>query len=211
MPGPFEYFLNIPNAPNNPSNDQPKMQTNTNSIDSLVSVDHYTFQTQGNLDGWHVQSTYPQLSVDPSTNTTQGAVYTKNVSGSGEEVELFYRREANGSVIQITTLDKVTNTPYILTGTFAPAILPSTIVTLPANIYGYIQFGGVQLGNFETGASSVVAASVPIVNGVLSTNTSIITQSPIILLVNNLSLDLEAKQGTGIIVDQTWRIHYWLK
>lgn len=49
----FSYNLNIPNGPNNPSSDQPLMQTNTNSINSLISQDHFTFGT-GN-DGYHQQ------------------------------------------------------------------------------------------------------------------------------------------------------------
>lgn len=73
----FDYFLNIPDGPNNPSNDQPRMQTNTNSIDSIIAVDHYTFE-QGNLnrDGWHQQSTYPQSPVIPPNISGQLALYS---------------------------------------------------------------------------------------------------------------------------------------
>lgn len=49
----FAYNLNIPAGPNNPSNDQPLMQTNTNSINSIIGVDHFNFGT-GN-DGLHQQ------------------------------------------------------------------------------------------------------------------------------------------------------------
>jgi hypothetical protein len=37
------YNLNIPFATHNPSTDQPNMLTNTNAINTLVNVDHYTF------------------------------------------------------------------------------------------------------------------------------------------------------------------------
>lgn len=50
----FPYNSDIPNSPNNPSVDQPKMKTNTNSIDDLLNVDHYSFE-QSNLDGFHKQ------------------------------------------------------------------------------------------------------------------------------------------------------------
>ncbi len=51
----FTYNLNIPNGPNNPSADQPLMQTNTNSINSIISVDHFPFQSTGQQDGYHKQ------------------------------------------------------------------------------------------------------------------------------------------------------------
>lgn len=37
------YNRDIPDGPNNPSVDQPKMKTNTNSIDNLIGVDHFSF------------------------------------------------------------------------------------------------------------------------------------------------------------------------
>ena len=49
----FNYNRNIPNAPNNPSSDQPLMQINTNSIEDLLDVDHFSFgETNG---GTHKQ------------------------------------------------------------------------------------------------------------------------------------------------------------
>lgn len=105
----INYFRDIPNGPNDPSDDQPLMQINTNSIDDIIAVDHYSFGSSGNLDGWHIQSHYPFLVAAPATNTTQGAVYTKDVGGG--VIQLFYRRENNGPEIQLTTSGMVTNTP----------------------------------------------------------------------------------------------------
>lgn len=39
----FTYTDDIPFASHNPSTDQPKMQVNTNSIDNLIAVDHFSF------------------------------------------------------------------------------------------------------------------------------------------------------------------------
>lgn len=111
----INYFRDIPNGPNDPSDDQPLMQINTNAIDEIFEVDHYTFGTNGNLDGWHRLSTYPKwpgaptFPVDPPTLAGQGVVYTKDVGGG--VIQLFYRRELNGPIIQLTTLGMVTNTP----------------------------------------------------------------------------------------------------
>ena len=59
------YNNAIPNAPNNPSVDQPKMQTNTDSIDQIIGVDHVSFNT--NDGGWHKQVTFnsPHIPVPP--------------------------------------------------------------------------------------------------------------------------------------------------
>lgn len=45
------YNDNIPDRPNNPSQDQPKMQTNTNSLRTLIQVDHVGFGD--NHGGYH--------------------------------------------------------------------------------------------------------------------------------------------------------------
>lgn len=45
------YNINIPDGPNNPSVDQPKMKTNTNSLKTLIEVDHIGFGN--NHGGYH--------------------------------------------------------------------------------------------------------------------------------------------------------------
>lgn len=45
------YNIDIPATPNNPSNDQPKMKINTNSISNWVKVDHFGFGD--NNGGYH--------------------------------------------------------------------------------------------------------------------------------------------------------------
>lgn len=49
----FTYNRDIPDGPDNPSDDQPDMQINTNSIDDLLAVDHVSFNT--NKGGFHKQ------------------------------------------------------------------------------------------------------------------------------------------------------------
>lgn len=60
----FNYNKDIPFATHNPSNDQPKMQVNTNSTDLLINHDHYSFNFA--LGGTHKQ-------VNFSTELPQGA------------------------------------------------------------------------------------------------------------------------------------------
>jgi len=47
----FIYTKDIPDAANNPSNDQAPMEVNTNSIFDLIRVDHHGFND--NLGGYH--------------------------------------------------------------------------------------------------------------------------------------------------------------
>lgn len=55
------YNINIPDGPNNPSQDQPKMKTNTNSISSLINIDHIGFGN--NQGGYHLPIHQPALST----------------------------------------------------------------------------------------------------------------------------------------------------
>ena len=101
----FDYNLNIPDAPNNPSNDQPKMKVNTNSINSLIGVDHFAFKT--NNDGYHQQSSYV-AGGDPGALASIARVYSKRITTSGHtDTELFLQKASDdgdnpGSVIQLT-------------------------------------------------------------------------------------------------------------
>lgn len=76
----FTYNRDIPDAPNNPSNDQPKMKTNTNSTDDLIAVDHVSFNdTPG---GTHLQSTYSSKNTPAAQIDPQSVVYTTNGTAS---------------------------------------------------------------------------------------------------------------------------------
>lgn len=116
--GTIPYNLDIPDGPNDPSVDEPKMKENTNSINQIIGKDHFSFGSSlvppgVGPDGWHKQSTYPRFSLVPAagppTLPFQGAVYTKDVGGG--IIQLFYRRENNGPEIQLTTAGMLTNTP----------------------------------------------------------------------------------------------------
>jgi len=82
--GTFTYYNDIPAANNNPSSDQPKMTNNTNVIDQILDVDHYTFET-ADKDGEHKQINFPFITAqgaqtDPASviHTTTGTVTTKS-------------------------------------------------------------------------------------------------------------------------------------
>src|SRR6266849_4452913 len=79
----YTYTGNIPAAGNNPSNDQPNMQTNTNSIASIVNVDLYGFGN--NNGGTHQQVTFSGNNV-PSLPATVPVLFTNTVDGAGNSL-----------------------------------------------------------------------------------------------------------------------------
>jgi len=85
------YIRDIPDGPNNPSVDQPKMQINTNAIDQIIAVDHVSFNTNGG--GWHNQVTFAATNVPaiPLTGVSPPVLFTKDVIGAVSTLpELFY-------------------------------------------------------------------------------------------------------------------------
>lgn len=106
------YNTGIPDAPNNPSNDQPLMKVNTDAIDTFVAVDHVGFNVQGMTSGYHNKSTYvTQGTSNPGNVSGAAQVYSKTITYSGlpagSDVELFLKKandDSNNpnSVIQLT-------------------------------------------------------------------------------------------------------------
>lgn len=83
--GTFTYYNDIPAKNNNPSSDQPKMTNNTNVIDQIIDVDHYSFESAVLKDGEHKQVNFPLTTVqgaqtDPASviHTATGTVTTKS-------------------------------------------------------------------------------------------------------------------------------------
>ncbi len=90
------YNLGIPDGPNNPSNDQPKMKTNTDAIQTLISVDHVGFNTNGTapngVGGHHLQVSFdgknaPLAQTDPQSVLYTGSGTTSTIS------QLLYRNQ----------------------------------------------------------------------------------------------------------------------
>ncbi len=73
----FAYNRDIPDAPNNPSVDQPDMFANTNAIDDIIAVDHYSFNTP--TGGIHKQVTLINEAA-PGLGDGNGVLYANLVS-----------------------------------------------------------------------------------------------------------------------------------
>ena len=76
----FTYTTDIPDGPNNPSNDQPDMKINTNSIDSIIAVDHVGFNTPKG--GFHKQVKFTANQAAPGFGTGVGDIYANTASGN---------------------------------------------------------------------------------------------------------------------------------
>lgn len=80
MPNNFGYNANVPFASDYPGNDQPPMLQNTQSISSLISIDHVGFNTPKS--GIHNQCTFPNKASPPSLGDGDGVLYANNPTGN---------------------------------------------------------------------------------------------------------------------------------
>lgn len=89
------YNNGIPAAANNPSDDQPDMQTNTDAIDQIIGIDHVSFNSgAGATSGHHLQVTFDSknaagVQIDPVSTLYTG-------SGSASSVSQMLYRNQNG-------------------------------------------------------------------------------------------------------------------
>jgi len=92
------YNLGIPAAGNNPSTDQPNMQTNNDANDTIWNVDHYGFNLSNG--GYHQQATFTQSGGIPSTAAANlGVLYVKS---DGSTSQIYYSPDASGDEYQLT-------------------------------------------------------------------------------------------------------------
>jgi hypothetical protein len=99
----FTYIRDIPDGPNNPSNDQPNMKTNNNSIESTIKMDHVGFNKDNS--GYHTIIHQVRQTVDPALipmiNQLFCKNYTPDTTGGVADVQLFSANGAGG-VVQMT-------------------------------------------------------------------------------------------------------------
>lgn len=93
------YTPDIPAAGNDPSQDQPLMQANFQALNTYTSVNHVALDDVDQ--GKHKFLQMPEQTSDPATTANEGAVYTKENSGTAE---LFYRAESSGNIYQLSPI-----------------------------------------------------------------------------------------------------------
>lgn len=122
------YTRDIPFASHNPSADQPVMQTNANSIDSLIQEDHFSFND--NQGGWHKVIHQLNEVADPATIPTVGQTYVKDNFNSDQNP---FFKAGDGIVYNI--VNRSGSAPIIV-----PNPGPLTVFTVPDNCIGFVVF-----------------------------------------------------------------------
>lgn len=79
----FSYNTGVPATNNSPSVDQPEMQINTASINSILAVDHVSFNTAGG--GRHNQVTF-NANNPPSLPAAFLTLFANNQDGNGNNL-----------------------------------------------------------------------------------------------------------------------------
>lgn len=180
----FTYNNAIPNGPNNPSNDQPLMQANTDAIDNLIKVDHVSFNT--NNGGYHTvihQEPFNNNTWDPVAGTGAPAA----IPSVNQVFSLNYLPDTSSAVLD-TQFFSMTGTGEVaqLTGFLAPTLVdPST----PTD--GYCWIGGILLQwgrvdqSFSSGSTTGTVTFrnretglIPFPNNCYSINTTPVFTSP---------------------------------
>lgn len=165
----FTYNRDIPDGPNNPSVDQPKMKINTNSIDDLIDTDHYSFDEANG--GLHRQVRLVNEPI-PSVSPGQVGIYSK-VSGQSQQ---FITSDAGANEYQITRMRDANF------ATFGTLTVAGTVTAGYGIIAGwsflpggmYFQYGRVRRG---AGISpSTIVVTYPIS---FTTSNIVVTVSPI--------------------------------
>ena len=86
---------------------QSKITENFAAINTVVSVDHVTFDDAD--EGKHKQITLPEQAADPTTAADEVALYSKASTLGGLDSALYLRKENDGDVIDFTSAGKEAN------------------------------------------------------------------------------------------------------
>lgn len=97
------YSNAIPQATDQLATSQADLLNNFVAIQTLVDVNHYTFNTGGALEGKHRFVQLPRQVAAPATSATEMALYTKAVAGV---TQMFIRPESSGTEVNFTSATK---------------------------------------------------------------------------------------------------------
>lgn len=153
--------------------------------------------------GKHKFMQMPEQAAAPTTAANEGGLYTKQGSYSAA-TELFYRREGDGTEIQLTGI--ITGTHVGMNATF------TDIVLLPANSYGILLFQNITAGNERFVQSGTFFSSATQVYGVANemANRSGTNEQYLRFETNTMTLQLRARTDDNAFNgDYRFRIHYW--
>lgn len=146
MSGPnYTYNASVPQAAQLIKVTQAPILSNFQAINELITVNHVGFNDPINY-GKHTFTTFPLQSVNPSTSSTDIALFTKSASTSNG-IEIFYRYPSNGTVYQLTgggtTSLAATNGYCYLTSTLLMKWGLASINTTGSTVVSFPTAGGI--------------------------------------------------------------------
>lgn len=165
----FAFSTAVPTTGHSPSVDYTTMQANNVSTAGLIAIDHIGFNSNGG--GWHNQSTYPNLTVNPTTVAGQLALFSKVGAVTSE---LFMIRDGNAGTLTSLTSSKIG----------APTVAQNGVTWLPGGILMQWGVRSIPAGSSSTGTVSflpgfastifvVLVSLVSQVGGTVSSNDTI--------------------------------------
>jgi len=181
----ISYNNGIPDAPNNPSNDQPLMKQNTDSIDQLIAIDHVSFNSSNG--GFHKKVSLNNVATTSAPTDPVSIVYTDYTTINPAKPQLFFRNS---------------NSPYPIGaikafGSFVTAAAP-TFVTQQncASIARAVNNYTITLNANVTSGNNVAVFVMPQVNTLINNYSfaagvlSIVTNMPDGIQINFLILQI---------------------
>jgi hypothetical protein len=206
----YAYNKDIPQSNHNPSQDQPKMKENTNSILNLIGEDHYTFGVANG--GFHKQMRIPAL-----TNTAalaarisnSGTLWTQvNTSvGASTETNLHYIPGTGANDYQLTRCIASGFAQFSTNATYgAPpdASRDGGWTFLPGGML--LQYGTVTVNTDTVVPFPVVFSSVPfsvVVNGFYNSNSRSFTWVKTIS-TTGFTAAVRDSSGSNVLTTISW-------
>lgn len=153
----FTFTTTVPAANNAPASDQPLMQVNNASTNSIINVDHYTFNN--NSGGLHKQVTMPVESI-PASAVGQAVLYA-NTAGQSQ---LFATTDNGGNAYQLSRFIDANFVSFGQSINYAPPVANQNggWTFLPGGLL--LQYGSM----LSTGSNTVVVFPIPFTTALYS-------------------------------------------
>lgn len=149
----FTYDENVPTPSHNPSTDVTTMQSNAQSIDGILEVDHVGFNATSG--GTHLQTTFSSKNTPGAQTDPASTLYTANGTASSV-ADLFYKNQ-NGTFRP--NIIKASGKVQTILGTGAVAVTNGyNVVSAVQNTISSIQV--TLVANAVVGSSCVILHSI---------------------------------------------------
>lgn len=156
------YNPAVPQGGQKVSDTQQSIENNFQDIYDLLAVNHVPFNIVNDF-GKHSFVSYVNQSTDPSTSSTEMALYSKSVVNDPNLSELFYRYPSNGNIVQLTGVSSGGSSTSGLTSGGRFNLNATSDIGLGQATVGYWQYlsGGVLVMNCIVSNYVNVATSSP--------------------------------------------------